>query len=132
MSDDSLSPLCRFNVSELQPKTIPLEDTNEFLRHSLQKGKYNIDYVISLLKIIEEECKRHQLNRHDLPLSLRESCKRLRGSLEVEKNCKTSKDPRVLVTCIECKQSVVIPKRIALHWKCPCKIDYPKKLEVLD
>src|SRR5258706_4805191 len=42
------------------------EEYNAFLRATLPKGKYDIDYVISLLKILIEECNRHQLNRHDL------------------------------------------------------------------
>lgn len=106
-------------IKELQPVPKPLDDTNEFLRHTLQKGKYDIDYVISLLNILIQECNHHQLNRHDLPMSLRVSCQKLIANLQTEKLGKDF-DPKILVTCPECKNGVVIPKRISHLWKCPC------------
>lgn len=102
-----------------QSKQIPWEDTNQFCHTSLPKGKYDIDYVIRLLKIIIEQCDYHQLNRYDLPMSLRESCKKLIAYLNTEK-LGGSEDPRIMITCSECGESSVVPRRFADVWNCPC------------
>lgn len=87
---------------------------NEFMRTMLPKGGYDIDYVINLLGIIIDNC-----GPLSSILSIKESCKKLQGYLKVEK-CPSHQDPRIRITCPNCKEHVVLPRSIAPHWKCPC------------
>jgi hypothetical protein len=100
--------------------------THEFMRTTVTKGKYDIDYVINLLTIIIDNC-----GHLSSPLSIKESCKKLVGYLKVEK-CGKQPDARILVTCAKCKESIVIPKSLEQYWKCPCANNSVKNLEMLD
>lgn len=62
-----------------------LDNQNKFYGHSLEKGKYDINYVINILKIIVEKCEQLKMRPQDLAFTLTESCKRLIAMLEVEK-----------------------------------------------
>lgn len=121
MEIEDYSPLELFGMSPGPYNLTDPNNLNEFLRHSLPKGAYDINYVIALLSIIEEQCSKHLLNMQDFTVSLKESVKKLRGSLLVERDYQTSSDPRVLIRCERCKEAVVIPRRLKANWVCPCE-----------
>lgn len=79
---NELTP-CVIEIKEIQKQ---VKTTNDFVGHSLEKGKYDINYVITLLQIIEKKCHEMQMQPRDLSFTLRESCKRLIAMLIVEKN----------------------------------------------
>lgn len=57
-----------------------------FLEHNLNIDKYDINFVINVLKTILRECDRHKINPKDLHISLSQSVKRLLAMLEVERD----------------------------------------------
>lgn len=59
---------------------------NEFLRYTLPKGRYDINYSIQLLSIILEKCEQEKMSPRDLQFSLCHSIKKLLAMLEVERN----------------------------------------------
>jgi hypothetical protein len=61
-------------------------------RLHLNKEKYNIDFVINMIKTLIDQIDRHKLNPNDLAFSLTHSLKRLLGNLEVEKDQLNKKD----------------------------------------
>lgn len=59
--------------------------TNEIYGHTLSKGKYDITYVITLLRIIHDQTEKMKLNPRDLSFTLTTSLKKLIAMLEVER-----------------------------------------------
>lgn len=86
---------------------------------SLPKGKYDINYVINLLKIIESKCENGKLTPSDLRFSLQQSCKLLRGNLEIERDVLTDQDPIIRAVCKNCKETSFLRKSVQARWVCP-------------
>lgn len=61
-------------------------DPPKFCDNMLQHGKYDIHYVIKLLRVIEEKCHQYRLSPHDLRFSLQQSCQKLINFLEIERD----------------------------------------------
>jgi hypothetical protein len=61
---------------------------NRYCDHYLEKGKYDIDYVINLLKIIMQKCEQMRMNPKDLQFTLWTSTQKLLSMLEVERDQK--------------------------------------------
>lgn len=99
-------------------------------RESLEKGKYDINYVITLLRIIEGKCEAGKLSPSDLRFSLQQSCKEMIAHLETERDIKTAKDPVLLMTCEKCKNSELIFKSKCIEWKCNfCEMECGNELK---
>ena len=52
----------------------------------LDKSKYNIDFVISMIKTLIDHVERNKMNPQDLAFSLNHSLKRLLANLQVDKD----------------------------------------------
>jgi hypothetical protein len=61
---------------------------NRYFGYYLEKGKYDIDYVINLLKIIMQKCEQMKMNPKDLQFTLWTSTQKLLSMLEVERDQK--------------------------------------------
>lgn len=59
---------------------------NSFLQYSLPKGKYDINYVINLLRIILDQCHKMKGSPRDLQFTLWISVQKLLSMLEVERD----------------------------------------------
>ena len=59
---------------------------NSYIGHSLAKGKYDINYIINLLKIIMTKCEEMKHNPRDLQFTLWTSTQKLLAMLEVERD----------------------------------------------
>lgn len=59
---------------------------NNYFGNYLQKGKYDINYVINLLKIILQKCEQMKMNPKDLQFTLRTSTEKLLAMIEVERD----------------------------------------------
>jgi hypothetical protein len=88
------------------------------LRIHLPKGKYDIHYVIQLVKILEDKVNAHLHSAQDLQLTLKTSLKSLRGMLETERDVHTSSRPVILFTCRKCKFEELIFVDLADKWQC--------------
>ncbi len=58
----------------------------EFLNQKLKHGQFDIHYVIKLLRIINDQCIKHQLNPGELRFTLIHSLKKMIAMLEVERD----------------------------------------------
>lgn len=63
-----------------------LREENEFLDKKLQKGKYDIDYVLTLLKMIHLKCHEMRMNPRNLQTTLQDGCLRLIANIETERD----------------------------------------------
>lgn len=63
-----------------------IKNKNQYLGHCLIKGKYDINYVITLLRIIMDQCYAMRLNPRDLQFTLWTSTQKLLAMLEVERD----------------------------------------------
>jgi ribosomal protein S27E len=93
--------------------------SDEEFRGFVAKGKYDINYVITLLRIIEGKCHSKRLSPSDLRFSLQESCKQMITYLETERDVKTSKDPVIHLKCERCSFVDLVFSSEAKNWKCP-------------
>ena len=67
-------------------KVIPeTEHNQEFLHHTLKKGQYDINYTITVLRIILDKCHSMRMRPQELQFTLTQSIQRLLAMLEVEK-----------------------------------------------
>lgn len=74
------------NKIKLLDKITKQEEKNEVLGYVLDKGKYDINYVIKILQIILEQCEIMRFSPRDLQFTLSQSLKRLLAMLIVERN----------------------------------------------
>ena len=81
----------------------------------LPKGKYDINYVIALCKIIHGNCQTTPMS--DLGFTLSESLRRLIGMLEIERN--QPKNGWIVLYCQECDLNDIVHVSDAKDWKCP-------------
>jgi hypothetical protein len=89
---------------------------------ALQKGKYDIDYVLTLLRILTIQCEqlRHR-PKEEMYFSLKESINRLMSMLQTEKEQMNAPvNPHISLTCPNCHKEVIILKSEADHYQCPC------------
>ncbi len=70
------------SMEELSPSK---EERHELFKYSLPKGKYDINFVINMLRIIVEQCDKMKMTPRDIHFSLTQSIKRLIAMLEVER-----------------------------------------------
>lgn len=106
--------------SEIDFRSRVIKD--EELRECVIKGRYDINYVISLLRIIEGKCEKGKFRAEDLRFSLQQSCKQMIGYLEVERDCRTSLDPVMMRECPKCRYSELVVKSRYGEWDCAkCK-----------
>jgi hypothetical protein len=82
-------------------------DLNE--RLSLKKGKYDRDYVISLITILLSYCEYYKFDGANFPFSLRVSLEALLRSIDGEA-FPIEKDPIMSHYCSKCAQTIVIRK----------------------
>lgn len=61
------------------------EHNQEFLHHTLKKGQYDINYTITVLRIILDKCQSMRMNPQELQFTLTQSIQRLLAMLEVER-----------------------------------------------
>lgn len=102
-----------FKKNEISPQTEQIK----FLNNTLTRGKYDVDYVINLCKMIETKCHEMRHNPQHLQFTLQESLKKLIAFLQVEK-IPTSNNPVILFTCSKCKESeLIFKKNLPIH-KC--------------
>ncbi len=73
------------SYNEIYSKT-GITENNEIFRNSLPKGKYDINYVIRLLRIIHDKIESMKMNPREIPFTMCDSMKRLIANLEVEKD----------------------------------------------
>ncbi len=90
---------------------------DDFSMH-LPKGKYDIDYVIALCKIIENKCFKLRFDPRSLEFTLRSSLKKIVGMLETEKCVGTSKRPVILFHCPNCNKDELIFADLGKDWVC--------------
>ena len=62
------------------------KESPKFYEHTLQHGHYDINYVIKLLRVIEEKCHQYRMSPNDLRFSLQQSCQKLINFLEIERD----------------------------------------------
>lgn len=74
------------SVASMEDISPSHKERHEFLRYSLPKGKYDINFVIQLLHIILDQADKNLLSPRDFHFSMKESCKRMLAMLEVEKD----------------------------------------------
>lgn len=93
---------------------------------SIANGKYDINFVINLLKQIESKCNKGKFNPSDLRFTLQESCKTLRVKLEMERDF--DQDSRVKTyRCEQCQEIYFVPAN--LKGECPnCAKEKPKRI----
>jgi len=108
-------------IKELQPKPIRLDDTVEFEKYALPKGKYDIHYVIQLCRIIEEKCEKMKHCTSDLRFSLQNSLQRLIAYLETERDNPSNKCHVVHLTCERCGCTDIIFAKNAKEHVCQCQ-----------
>jgi len=72
--------------TELYPKVDITRNDNEIFRKSLPKGKYDINYVINLLRIIHDKIESMKFNARDIPFTMCDSMRRLIANLETERD----------------------------------------------
>lgn len=116
------------DVFQLDSNDKPIDTCKTSLHEdiSIANGKYDIHYVINLLKQIENKCNSGKFNAKDLRFSLQESCKILRVKLEMERDFK--QDDRVKTyRCDQCQEIYFVPKNMARE--CPiCLKSKPKRI----
>lgn len=74
--------IVKFNKKEINNKDF--HKKKEFL-NSFVGNKYDVDYVIHILKTIIFHCEKNKFNPQDALFSINEQCKKLLSHLEVEK-----------------------------------------------
>lgn len=110
--------------------TIPDEEKENFVMVSnkssiadpfdhLQKNKFDISYVISLLKTILRISDKLKMNPIQFQFTLVDSVKKLLANLEIEKNQVNNQD-RIEIMCQVCSFHVVLHKEDLKNWECPC------------
>ena len=81
-----------FPIEEIKNVKIPIvklnrsSKNNEIFTNSLPKGKYDIHYVIKLLRIIHDKIESMKMSPRDIPFTMCDSMKRLIANLEVERD----------------------------------------------
>ena len=81
-----------FPIEEIKNVKIPIVKlsrnfrNNEIFSNSLPKGKYDIHYVIELLRIIHDKIESMKMSPKDIPFTMCDSMKRLIANLEVERD----------------------------------------------
>lgn len=73
---------------ENSPVSIPKPKNNDFFKTKLEKGNYDINYVITLLKIIQNQNEKMKFNPRDFQFTLAQSLQKLICMLEVERDLK--------------------------------------------
>lgn len=91
---------------------------NDDFKLHLPKGKYDIDYVIQLCKIIENKCYELRFDPRGLEFTLRSSLKALRCMLETEKSVTPAKRPVILWHCSKCNETELIFSDLSDAWQC--------------
>lgn len=86
----------------LTEKSQPQE--NIFHGNNLQKGNYDINYAINLLKMIEDHCRMEIFYSEKLSRSLSYSVNKLRVSLEMEKDKEANKFNPKTFRCERCQE----------------------------
>ncbi len=79
-------PIINSNNLETKFKSIDRLNKNRIFNQYLNKNKYDIDYVINLLRIIHDKVESMKMNPKDIPFTLCDSLKRLISNLEVERD----------------------------------------------
>lgn len=74
------------NEKNISTHVSNLQESSQFFRHKLNKGKYDINYVIMLLKIIQDQNEKMKLNPKDFQFTLAQSLQKLICMLEVERD----------------------------------------------
>ena len=73
-------------IRDLVPSTLKfMEEPNNLFGNVLNKGKYDINYVICLLRTILDQCNAMRRNPRDFQFTLQQSLLRLLAMLEVER-----------------------------------------------
>lgn len=94
--------------------------STEDLRPYLPKGKYDIHYVITLLRMIDSKCQSRPMS--DLGFTLSNSLRRLISHLEVERD--QPKEHIVHLACSLCDHVESVFTSKAKDWQCPvCSLD---------
>lgn len=81
-----------FPIEEIKNVKIPIVKlsrnfrNNEIFNKDLPKGKYDIHYVIKLLRIIHDKIESMKMSPRDIPFTMCDSMKRLIANLEVERD----------------------------------------------
>lgn len=75
-----------FEQFEMFPLATDKETTPIERNNTVRKGKYDIHYVINLLRSIEDQCHKYRLNPSTLQFSLQNSLQRMIAMLEVERD----------------------------------------------
>lgn len=86
----------------------------------LPMGKYDVDFVITMCKRIEQVCEEQKFNPYQLCMTLQHSLRKLRTSLEQDKLGSYAK---VMKFCPKCKNDYFVWKDHADKWKCHCDIE---------
>lgn len=92
---------------------------------SVNKGIYDIDFTIGILRKILAICDKHKTDpSYNLAMTLNHSLKDLLSFLEVQK-CGVDRDPYVEMFCVNCGQKERVFKGDVDKWK-KCKQCTPK------
>ena len=115
MTNKSLVVSSKKQVSKATPTTPTSKlDLSEYL----PKGKYDIHYVISLLKILDVQCQSKPMS--NLGFTLSNSIRRLLSMLEIERD--QPKEHVINLCCQHCGFIEPMFSSRAKHWACPqCK-----------
>lgn len=111
----TLTPFC------IEKEDQKVENT-EFLQHDLSRGRYDIDYVINLCKILVERCEALKFSGHNGMLTIRDSLKKHLAMVEIDKQKMQNKDKIVNLECQLCGKSTLVPAKYISQWECQnCK-----------
>ncbi len=76
-------------MKHLEENVFPIvieKDPILFMKRTIPMGKYDINYVIMLLRVILDKCNDMRHNPHDFQFTLQQSLLSLIGMLEVERD----------------------------------------------
>lgn len=70
----------------IRPMMLPEPEPIIFMKRTIPQGKYDINYVITLLRIILDKCNEMRMQPRDFQFTLQQSLLSLIGMLEVERD----------------------------------------------